>query len=59
LPASASPAGFIITPAGWKCKPRPHQGGGIFNRNYAEISAGIDSPAKTRLTLPGCARNSI
>ena len=29
-------------PTGCNCKPRSHQGGGIFNRNYAEFSAGID-----------------
>jgi len=36
-PASASPAGLIFTPTGRKYKPRPHEGGGIFNRNVADL----------------------
>jgi hypothetical protein len=44
LPASASPAGFIFTPIGWNCKPQSHESGGIFDRNYAGFSAGIDRP---------------
>jgi len=46
LPAAASPTGLIFTPNGCNSKPRPNQGGWIFDRNYPEISAGVDKHSR-------------
>jgi hypothetical protein len=56
---SASPAGFIFTRTGWKCKPGPIQGGRIFDRNYAEISAGVDTAAEAFNLFLVCAEESV
>jgi hypothetical protein len=47
VPASASPAGFYLPFTSQNCKPPPHEGWGIFNRNNGEFSTGID----TKLTI--------
>ena len=43
LPASASPAGFYLPSTGRNCKPPPHEGWGIFNRQNEEFSTGVDT----------------
>jgi hypothetical protein len=46
VPASASPAGFYLPFTSQNCKPPPHEGWGIFNRNNGEFSTGIDRKAR-------------
>lgn len=48
--ASASPAEFIFTRSGGNCKPGPIQSGWIFDRSYAEISAGVDEAFNRNLS---------